>query len=211
MQTQPTPQASVTGRLRDRVKEIGMKVILSDEAHLRSLMPDAAPERNRYRERDFRQHFLPVMSGEAAKNLAPGYTVERLNEEAHQYWATVAGGVSREVEVIDDAGEVAFIVPALADTSRLRTAQHPEIAGLKTLQEEVLQDVQGRPDVAETRMLTGLERKIAYLVSSGTGDTKRTVDRIKAMHDYYGLKYDDGKPAASISSGGGFMGEMSFD
>lgn len=207
---QNIPAPPVSGRLRDRVREVGMRVIMQEEAFIRTLMPEAETDRTRYPEAEFRRHFLPVFSGEAEKNLPPGYTPERLRGEAHTYWATIAGGLSCEVDVVDETGEVVFTVPALSDTSVLNTAQNPNTPGLKNLQEDVLQDIQGRPDVANARLLNGLENKISTLVSAGTGDRVKTLSRLAKMHAYYGLKTEDTTVAAPKSSGS-FMGEMSFD
>lgn len=203
-------QHPITGGLRARVNAVGLKVIQQHEEFIATLMPDADPERSRYPESEFRKHWLPIISGEAVKNLRPGYTAEDLANDTHRYWSQIAGGVSREVEVIDSNGEVAFIVPALADTSALNIAQSRTEPGLKILQDEVLKDVQGRPDVADARMINGLERKIAHMTSAGTGDRKRTIERINKMHEYYGLKTD--KPEEKKVGGmSDFMGEMSFD
>lgn len=198
------------GDISSRVRERELRVIQKDEEVIRSLMPDTDSTRRQYPESEFRRHFLPVFSGEAYKNLPEGYTAQQLNDDAHRYWIQVAGSAHNEVEVTEPDGSVAFIVPALSDTSVLKISQPQDDAGLRHLQKEVLERVQGLPHVASRQMMQGLERKIAYMTSNSKGDEIKAVKRISEIRKYYDLEdtsLDTVKSKAEVN----FMGDMDFD
>jgi len=56
-------------------------------------------------EKIFVQYFLPYFSGKTP-----------ITEEVINQWVSVAGGMTREVDIVDGKGEFLFTVPALYDT-----------------------------------------------------------------------------------------------
>lgn len=205
------PNGIKPGIIAERIKQETLRVIEKDEAVVRRLLPEEAPERNKYPESEFRRHFLPVFSGEAYDRLPPDYTPERLTDEAYRFWTQVSGGAIYEVEVVEEDGSTAFIVPALVDTSILSIAQARNRPGMRQLQEDVVSKAQGLPHIANAHLASGLERKLVEMTAGNRlGDRKISAERIQKIRDYYGLE----APAESKGKSAGdsnFMGDMSFD
>lgn len=204
----------VVGSIADRVEREQQMQIVRDEEDIQALLPDKgpSPERRRYPESEFRRHFLPVFSGEAAKRLPEGYTPEKLRSDASNYWMRIAGSPNAEVDVIDSRGKVAFTVPALMDTSALVVAQPEARMSLRTLNHDVLERAPGMPHLANRQMAAGLQSKLGYMTSNGQSDLFETKRKISKMREYYGIPEPvtaDGSAATKTNSDD--LGEMTFD
>lgn len=202
------------GRIQQLMQNEQRMQIIKDEKVVASLLPEKSPTRRQYPESEFRQNFLPVLTGDAYTNLPEGYSPQQVADEATSCWLMIAGGPNAEVDVVNPDGSVAFVVPALMDTSRLNIAQPKDDPGLRKLTNDVFQKVQGLPDVAKRELARGLDRKLTYLASAGTGDRKVINERISAIRSFYGLPDAGSVNTTQASNGqpnGGFMGEMSFD
>lgn len=197
-------------RISDSVKQKTMRMIQQDEELIAQLAPEAAPERRQYPEHEFRRHFLPIVSGEALKALPEGYTPERLLNEATNFWTNISGGLNQEVEVVEPDGTVAFIVPALMDTSIINTAQPKNDAGLRAVNHEFQQRSASLPHVAARRMEASLSEKLVYLFKDGV-DHRDTDAKVKKMREYYGLTEKTDQSDSGSKQDDSFMGEMQFD
>ena len=205
------PNGNKPGVIADRIAKETLRVIEKDEAVVRRMLPEEAPERNKYPESEFRRHFLPVFSGEAYSRLPPGYSAQQLTDDAYRFWTQVSGGSVYEVEVIEDDGTTAFIVPALIDTSILNIAQDRQRPGMRHLQEDVVSKAQGMPHIANAQLASGLERKLVEMTSGNRlGDKKVSAERIQKIRDYYGLEAT-AETQDKKESSTDFMGDMSFD
>lgn len=189
-------------------KKQRMRIIREDEKIMERLLPDSAPERRKYPEPEFRRNFLPIVTGKAYEQLPPGYTKERLRDEANRYWLQIAGGPGYEVEVVNPDGSTAFIVPAIMDTSVLNTAQETDRPSLRHLNRDYQEKVIGMPQVAERIMARGLSDKLTRLLSQEP-DRKEAVKKIEKMREYYGLP-NEVKEESKENQNDNFMGEMEF-
>lgn len=207
-----TKQAEHAVSIRDRIAGNQMRLIQKDEENMMTLLPEADPARRKFPESEFRKHFLPIFSGEAYERLPPGYTAERLSNEARRYWTQVAGSLGAEVEVVEPDGSTAFIFPALQDTSALNIAQPPDSPTLRHLNAEVLERSQGSPDLANRQMINGLSHQLAYLTSVSRPDEKAVKEKVRKIREYYKLPLDPVATKHQEAPGAqNFMGEMSFD
>lgn len=186
-----------------------IRIIREDEETMRSLLPENAPERRKYPEPEFRRNFLPIVTGEAYEKLPPGYTKERLRDEATRYWLQIAGGPGYEVEVVTATGETAFIVPAIMDTSVLNIAQDMNQASLRHLNREFQEKAVGLPQVAERILARGLNEKLSRLLSQEP-DRTEAIKKIEKMHEFYGLKDKLKEAEKKNGQNENFMGEMEF-
>lgn len=189
-----------------------IKLLKKSEEAISQLDPSKLIERRKYSESEFRRNFLPVMSGEAYSRLPPGYTPERLYEEATDFWMNIAGGPGYEVEVIEADGRTAFIVPAMMDTSIINTFQPKDKAGLRQLTSEYQSKLIGLPVAANNILKRGLTSHIATLFTSEP-DQKSAIKKIDAIMDYYGVERvgagkENKEQAKPVDQG--YMGEMEF-
>lgn len=182
-----------------RVREHNMRVIQEDEARILELLPDRNPERRQLPESIFREHFLPIVSGEAFKSLPPDYTPQRLSDEATEKWAQVAGSLQAEVEVMESDGTVAFVFPALMDTAGLRTRLDAKDEGLAAVAKEYRHRQQGMPAIADRILESGLAAKLTTLL--GTADSKPAQAMMQKVFDYYGIERPNAKKEANDTKG----------
>lgn len=199
----------LAGTIADLQRQESMRILAESERAVAGLDPNKMIERKKFPEEMFRQHFLPVVSGDAYKRLPPDYTPERLHDEAYNYWCQIAGGPTNEVDVVEPDGTVAFTVPALMDTSVMNIAQPKNRAGLRSLNKEYIERSPGLPHVAKAHLQAGLAQQIVHMFKD-TATPKDSVEKIQKMREYYGIS-DKGNEETKATSQGNFMGELSFD
>jgi hypothetical protein len=199
----------LAGSIAEMQRQESMRILQDSERAVADLSTPKMTERRKFPEEQFRRNFLPVVSGEAYKRLPPGYTPERLHDEAYNFWCQVAGGPTGEVDVVEPDGTVAFTVPALMDTSIMNIAQPSNRAGLRALNKEYIERSPGMPHVAKTTLQVGLAQQISYMFQN-TPDPRETNAKIKKMHEYYGIKPVEQENKTSGPTDD-FLGELSFD
>ncbi len=204
------PVSKIEGSIANIQREESLKIIRESEKAVTSLLPDVSPTRRKFPESSFREHFLPVVSGEAYKNLPPDYTPERLYNEAYNYWCQVAGGPTMEVEVVEPDGSVAFIVPALMDTSVMNISQPRDRVGLRAANKEYIERSPGLPHVAKVQMQRSLATQINHMFQNQQ-DPRQSRERVKKMREYYGLPTEAQENVSEKQQASGFMGDLSFD
>lgn len=204
-----TPR-SLTGSIADLQRNEAMRILKESEEIIAELDPGKITERRKFPEEQFRRNFLPLVTGEAYEKLPPGYTPERLHDEAFNLWCQVSGGPTNEVDVVEPDGTVAFTVPALMDTSIMNIAQPTDRAGLRALNKEYIERSPGLPHVAKARMQAGLAQQIAYMFQN-TPDPRETSENIKRIHNYYGITKPAGEEPKNKVAENNYMGEFKFD
>lgn len=206
----PETTKKLAGSIADIQRQDAMRVLTDSERAVSGLDPAKDPTlRRKFPESAFREHFLPVVSGEAYKRLPPDYTPERLYDEAYNLWSQVAGGLTMEVEVIEPDGTVAFVVPALMDTSIMNIAQPSDRVGLRAANKEYIERSQGLPQVAKTQLQRSLNQQINHMFANPV-DPKRSKEQVNKMRQYYNLPIE-GSAAENTQTSQGFMGDLSFD
>lgn len=204
--TTPEPKNRLAKAVNDRT----LRMIRADEEIVRQLAPETDTDRPQYPEQEFRRNFLPVITGEALKNLPDGFTPERVFDVATQCWAQIAGSMTQEVDVVEPDGTVAFTVPALMNTFIMDPAQPRTNAGLRAVNQEYQAKIHTLPEVAEKIMSTSLARKLTTLFKDEENVTNAEA-KVKKMREYYGIDKTDGGQDQTSAKNTSFMGEMSFD
>lgn len=195
--------------LKNTREQEAVRILQEGNDLIASLDERNAPERRKYPEQEFRKNFLPIVTGEAYDRLPPGYGAERLREEANSFWLKIAGGPGHEVEVVESDGTVAFIMPALMDTSVINTFQPKNEAGLKQLNSDYQSKVIGMPAIASRMIERGLSHKLGQLLSSEP-DRAEAAKKIDVMRKYYNLEDPEAKKEKEQAKTN-FMGDMEFD
>jgi len=142
-------------------------------------------EINNVPERIFVAHFLPWFSGQ----------VTDTDNSLRSSWVTIAGNEFFEVKVIDDMGQVLFVVPPLVDRDIFPVAisRNDKVADMMTSAGQL---AELSPLGAEQRLANQLNGKIQSTKEKGKYD-----DRWQAIFDRYKLDTSSAQESRGINNG----------
>ena len=136
-------------------------------------------ERNKLLEPIFRQYFLPFFTNSVAPSP---------ENNAYAYWVGVAGSPTSEVDVVDEAGNVLFTVPALLNTNSLEILQNRHRGpSVKDMYLEYAQMSQGLAPVATNVWNRGLYEKMQDIITTDNPAMQSDREKWKKIYQYYGL------------------------
>lgn len=117
-----------------------------------------------------------------------GFVKDTPELDLENKWIAIAGSPSSEVSVIDEGGNVLFIVPPLYDTSYLRIGNYRRDDMLNEITQNYENHAQASRHQADGYLGVALTAKLQNIVSNESTQVDKHAAMLEKMYAYYGKR-----------------------